>query len=126
MPAQVSLFVALRHCFATAILVLLDLIRLVTISCKARRALAAENLFLRKQLALFQERKVKPRRSGDATRWIMATLSPMFAWRDALWNVKPDTSFGGTGKGFSCSGAGNPHQREDRPCRRACASLSER
>ena len=91
MPAQVSLFVALRHCFATAILVLLDLIRLVTISCKARRTLAAENLFLRKQLALYQERKVKPRRPGDATRWIMATLSQMFAWRDALWNVKPDT-----------------------------------
>ncbi len=37
--------------------------------------MAAENLFLRKQLALFQERKVKPRRSDDATRWMMATLS---------------------------------------------------
>ncbi len=76
MPAPLSLFVALRHCFVTAILVLLDLLRLVTISFRARRTLAAENLFLRKQLTLFHERKVKPRRSGDATRWIMATMAP--------------------------------------------------
>jgi putative transposase len=100
MPAQVSLFVALRHCFVTATLVLLDLIRLITISFRARRALAAENLFLRKQLALFQERKVKPRRAADATRWILATLSQMFAWRDALWNVKPDTLIRWHRKGF--------------------------
>jgi hypothetical protein len=32
--------------------------------------------------ALFQERKVKPRRADDATRWMMATLSRMFQWRD--------------------------------------------
>ena len=38
--------------------------------------------FLRKQLALFQERKVKPRRAGDATRWLMATLGHMFRWRN--------------------------------------------
>jgi len=61
MPSPVSLSVALWHCFVTATLVLLDLIRLVTIGFRARRGLAAENLFLRKQLALFQERKVKPR-----------------------------------------------------------------
>jgi hypothetical protein len=30
-------------------------------------ALAAENLFLRKQLALYQERQVTPRRATDAT-----------------------------------------------------------
>jgi hypothetical protein len=59
---------------------------LVQLAC-----LAAENLFLRKQLALFQERKVKPRRADDSTRWMMATLSQMFSWRDALMNVQPDT-----------------------------------
>lgn len=100
MPAQLSLFVALRHCFVTTILVLLDLVRLIRSSFRARRALAAENLFLRKQLALFQERKVKPRRADDSTRWIMATLSQMFAWRDALWNVKPDTLIRWHRKGF--------------------------
>jgi hypothetical protein len=46
-----------------------------------------ENLFLRKQLALFQERKIQPRRAVDS-RWMMVTLSRMFPWRDALVNVK--------------------------------------
>jgi len=41
---------------------------------RSRRALAAENIFLRKQLALFQERKVKPRRAHDSTRLIMVIL----------------------------------------------------
>jgi transposase InsO family protein len=62
--------------------------------------LAAENLFLRKQLALFQERKVKPRRADDATRWMMATLSRMFPWRELLLNVKPDTFIRWQRKGF--------------------------
>jgi hypothetical protein len=53
--------------------------------------LAAENLFLRKQLALFQERKVKPHRAHDSTRLVMVILGRMFSWRDALVNVKPGT-----------------------------------
>jgi hypothetical protein len=32
---------------------------------RSRAQLAAENLFLRKQLAMYQERRVKPRRSDD-------------------------------------------------------------
>jgi len=35
-------------------------------------------------LALFQERKVKPSRANDSTRWTMAELSRLFNWRDAL------------------------------------------
>jgi hypothetical protein len=46
--------------------------------------LAAENLFLRKQLALFQERKVKPRRADDSTRLVMVMLGRLFCWRDAF------------------------------------------
>jgi hypothetical protein len=34
--------------------------------------LAAENLFRRKQLALYQEHQAKPRRADDATRVILA------------------------------------------------------
>jgi hypothetical protein len=34
-------------------------------------ALAAENLYLRKQLALYAERQVKPRRATNATRLAM-------------------------------------------------------
>ena len=68
-----------------------DLARLAFLAIRSHTSLAAENLFLRKQLALFQERKVKPRRADDATRWLMATLGRMFQWRNALVNVKPDT-----------------------------------
>jgi hypothetical protein len=100
MRAPLVLLAALRHCLVTATIVLLDFGRLLTISVRSRRALAAENLFLRKQLALFQERKVKARRADDSTRWMMAILSRMFPWCDALWNVKPDTLIGWHRKGF--------------------------
>ena len=100
MSAPLVLLAALRHCLVTATVVLLDLGRLLFIAVRSRRALAAENLFLRKQLALFQERKVKPRRATDSTRWMMATLSRMFEWRDLLWNVKPDTLISWHRKGF--------------------------
>jgi hypothetical protein len=77
-------------------LTVFDLIQLVFLVARSHRTLAAENLFLPKQLALFQERKVKPRRADDSTRWMMAALSRVFAWRDALVIVKPDTLFRST------------------------------
>jgi len=55
---------ALRHCFRTAALVLLDLGSFIRLVAQRRSTLAAENLFLRKQLALFQERKAKAHRAG--------------------------------------------------------------
>jgi putative transposase len=54
-------------------------------------SLAAENLFLRKQLALYQERKVKPRRATNATRMALVWLGQCFDWRRALGIVKPET-----------------------------------
>ena len=80
--------------------VVVDLVRLAFLAAHSRRALAAENLFLRKQLALFQERKVKPRRANDSTRLIMVILGRMFSWRDAVVNVKPDTFIRWHRKGF--------------------------
>src|SRR5262249_37833630 len=53
-------------------------------------ALAAENLFLRKQLALYEERQVKPRRATNAMRLAMVWLSYWFAWRSALRIVQPE------------------------------------
>ena len=57
---------------------------LASSAMRSRAQLAAENLFLRKQLALYQERKVKPRRADDATRFILAALSRFLAWRQLL------------------------------------------
>jgi transposase InsO family protein len=54
-------------------------------------ALAAENLFLRKQLALYEERQLKPRRATNAMRLAMVWLSYWFNWRSALRIVKPET-----------------------------------
>ena len=81
-------------------MVALDVVRLAFLAARSRSTLAAENLFLRQQLALFQERKVKPRRADDSTRWMMATLSRIFQWRDALVNVKPGTLIRWHRKGF--------------------------
>jgi len=61
---------------------------------------ASENLFLRKQLGLFVERKVKPRRATDATRFTLARLSRWFDWQKALIVVKPDTLIRWHRKGF--------------------------
>jgi hypothetical protein len=103
MPAPLVFLTALRHYLITAAIVLLDCGHLLTMGLRSRRALAAENLFLRKLLALFHERTVRPRRAADSTRWMMATLSRMFEWRDALWNVKPETLIGWHRKGFQLS-----------------------
>ena len=94
------IFCAMAHCFRTLSLVAFDLVRLAFLATHSRSALAAENLFLRKQLALFQERRAKPRRADDAARWVMATLSRMFWWRDALVNVKADTLIRWHRRGF--------------------------
>jgi hypothetical protein len=56
-------FSAFAHCFRTLSLVVVDLVRLAPVA-----------------VAMFPERKVKPRRADDATRWMMAALSRMFRW----------------------------------------------
>ena len=67
---------------------------------RPRKAIAAENLFLRRQLALYQERKVGPRRIDRATRITLALLSKLFNWRDALVVVQPKTLIGWHRAGF--------------------------
>ena len=56
-----------------------------------RATLIAENLFLRRQLALFAERKVRPRRTTASFRLGMIALARFFDWGDALVVVKPAT-----------------------------------
>jgi putative transposase len=78
----------------------LDALRFIGLTLRPHRALAAENLFLRKQLALNLERQVKPRRASDATRFTLVLISSLFAWREALTIVKPDTFMRWHRKGF--------------------------
>jgi putative transposase len=68
-----------------------DAIRYLGLCLWPSPLLAAENLFLRKQLALYQERKVKPRRATHATRLTLVWLSRWFDWRQALAVMQPQT-----------------------------------
>jgi putative transposase len=77
-----------------------DALRFLLLGTRSRSALQAENIFLRKQLALYLEREVKPRRATDAIRLSMVLLSRLFAWQTALVNVKPETFLGWHRKGF--------------------------
>jgi hypothetical protein len=75
----VSLLVrAFTHCLRTSSSVALDLVRLGLLTVRSHNSLVAQNLFLRKHLALFQERQVKSRWADDATCRLMATLGRMF------------------------------------------------
>jgi hypothetical protein len=55
-----------------------DLVHFLCLGLRSRTSLAAENLFLRKQLAFYQERKVKPRRADNPTRLTLLLLSHWF------------------------------------------------
>src|SRR6476659_9767003 len=66
----------------------------------SQASLVAEILLLRKQLAFYQERKIKPRRFDDAGRLSMLLLSKFFDWKKALINVKPETFTGWHKKAF--------------------------
>jgi putative transposase len=68
-----------------------DAARYLILCLHPRPALAAENLFLRKQLALYQERDVKPRRTTHAIRIALTVLARWFDWRQALVIVQPAT-----------------------------------
>jgi transposase InsO family protein len=67
---------------------LVSLLRLLLFS---RAALVAENLFLRKQLTLFLERKAPHRRTTPVFRLTMRFLARFFDWRSALVIVQPAT-----------------------------------
>ena len=80
--------------------VLADLLRLVVLGFRSNSSLAAENLFLRKQLGFYQERKVRPRRTSPPARLTLILLSRWFNWRSALTVVTPRTFIGWQRKGF--------------------------
>jgi hypothetical protein len=84
----------IRHLYQCAFMLatlLIDAARLLRLSRRSPAALAAANLFLRKQLALYQEHHIKPRRASHATRITLLWLSPWFDWHRALVVVQPET-----------------------------------
>jgi hypothetical protein len=82
---------AAMHSLRVTFRLVADLLAFVCVLLRRRRTVAAENLFLRKQLAMYVERRAKPRRPDVATRLALTLLSKGFNWRDALVVVQPRT-----------------------------------
>jgi transposase InsO family protein len=61
---------------------------------QTRAAIVAESLFLRRQLAMFQERSARPRRAKPSERLMLLALARFFNWREVLTIVKPETFIG--------------------------------
>jgi len=67
---------------------------------RSRAALTAEILFLRKQLAYYQDHRIRPRRLRDASRLCLLFWSRLFDWPAALVVVKTSTFLRWHHKGF--------------------------
>src|SRR5450631_673164 len=63
-------------------------------------ALSAEILFLRKQLAFYEERQTQPRRLTDRAHASLLFWSRLFDWKNALVIMKPETLIGWHRRGF--------------------------
>lgn len=84
----------IRQCYQRAcilIAVFLDAVRFLRLCLRPSVAPAAENLFLRTQLALYQARQVQPWRATNATRFALVWLAQWFDWQSALTVVQPET-----------------------------------
>src|SRR6266852_7012387 len=78
----------------------LDGLRFLGAIIRSRSAVSAEILFLRKQLAFYQEHQIRPRRLSDSARFSLVFWSRLFDWKEALVIVKPETLIGWHRKGF--------------------------
>ena len=81
----------LKAMCSTMLAMLFDAWRFLVLCLCPAPALAAEILYLRKQLTLYEERQVKPARATNAIRLPMVWLSHWFDWRSALRIVTPET-----------------------------------
>jgi hypothetical protein len=77
-----------------------ELLRFLTTAARSRSSLVAENLFLRKQLAFYQEHETKPRRLTDAARITLVFWSRWLDWKQALAIVRPQTLIRWHRRGF--------------------------
>lgn len=68
-----------------------DVLALGILFLRPSDSIRAENLVLRKQLAGYIERGVKPRRVDYVTSVRLAVLTRLFNWRDAVVIVRPST-----------------------------------
>jgi hypothetical protein len=77
--------------FSALISVIGGLLCWLGLSVRSTQSIEAENLFLRRQLALYAERGIKPRRIDPVTPIQLALVARFCNWRDALVVVRPET-----------------------------------
>jgi hypothetical protein len=68
-----------------------DALRWLMLLFRSKESLRAENLFLRRQLALYMESGVRPRQIDAPTRVSLAVVARLFDWCGALVVVQPAT-----------------------------------
>ena len=68
-----------------------DTLRWLMLLARSDESVRAENLVLRRQLAKFIERGIRPARMDAATRISLAVLTQLFDWRGAVMVVQPAT-----------------------------------
>ena len=86
---------AWRHSVRSVIIVVWELLQdglqFMNVIARSRTAVAAEVLFLRKQLAYYQDHNIRPRRLTDAAQLSLMLWSRLFDWKEALTIVTPAT-----------------------------------
>ena len=92
---MLRLQIACRRNLRSVVIVIWELLRdglqFLNLVGRSRTAVAAEVLFLRKQLAYYQDHKIRPRRLTDAARLSLVLWSRLFNWKEALAIVTPAT-----------------------------------
>src|SRR5216683_3559751 len=78
----------------------LDGFHFLAATLRSRTAVSAEILFLRKQLAYYQEHEIRPRRLTDAARLSLVLWSRFFDWKESLAIVTTATFTRWHRKGF--------------------------
>ena len=84
----------MRTGLAALFALICDALLWLRLTLRSTRTIQAENLFLRRQRALYIERGIKPRRIDPVTRVRLTLLSNLFDWRDAWVVVRPETLLG--------------------------------
>jgi putative transposase len=79
------------HIARAIVEVLSDVVKLAVLFLRSASAIRAENLALRRQLAAYIERGIRPRQLDHAGRVSLSVLSRLFYWHDGIVIVRPST-----------------------------------
>jgi putative transposase len=77
-----------------------DGLRFLCLTVRSHSVFSAEVLFLRKQLAVYEERETQPRRLTNSAPLSLVLWSQLFDWKSALVIVKPEPLIGWHRRGF--------------------------